>query len=62
MVNALIILQILDSLLARAQVIGVLLSKVQSEGRDVTEDELKALSRADDEARIALEQAIQLSK
>lgn len=56
--NALILLQLLNQLVAQAQSIGLLLSKAQSEGRDITQAELDMLFANDDEARARLQSLI----
>jgi len=56
--NILVALTLLDQFLARAQGIGALLQKAQSEGRDLTESELDGLLQADAAARDALAAAI----
>ena len=57
--NALVATQLLLQLLTQAQSIGALISKAQSEGRDVTAEELDGLKSADDAARKALQDTIE---
>lgn len=55
-------LDLLLALLARADTLGSLLRTAQSEGRDITADELDGLAASDDEARAALDAAIAKAK
>lgn len=45
--NTILALQVIDSLLARAQVVGGTIAKAQKEGRDLTDAELDVLFAAD---------------
>lgn len=54
----LLALQVLDQLLARAGTISALITKAQTEKRDITEAELDALAAEDDAARARLTAAI----
>lgn len=56
--NAAALVTLLLGLLDRAAAIGVLLSKANAEGRDVTDAELDALGASDDAARARLQAAI----
>ncbi len=60
--NAAAVISLLLGLLDRASSIGALLGKAQSEGRDVTAEELDALVAADAVARQALVDAIAAAK
>lgn len=58
MTNAEILIELLDTLLSNATQIDTLLKTAQSQGRDVTQDELNALFAQDDAAKAALVAAI----
>lgn len=62
MTNAIAIIQLLLSYSDKIAQIGGLLSKAQSEGRDVTDAELDTLFAGDDAARAALAAAIASAK
>ena len=56
--NAALAVQLLLQLLTQTQAIAALLQKAQSEGRDVSDDEIQALASNDDAARAQLQAAI----
>jgi hypothetical protein len=60
--NALIITQLLLQAATQVQQYGAVLAKAQSEGRDVTDEELDELASKDDAARIRLQQHIDTAK
>jgi hypothetical protein len=60
--NAALAIQLLLSLLDRAGQIGALINTAQSQGRDITKEELDALASADDDARAKLQAAIDAAK
>ena len=51
-------IQLLLGLLDRAAAWGAVVAKAQSEGRDITEEEMDGFTTADDAAREALDDAI----
>jgi hypothetical protein len=58
MSNAQIVTQLLIVAIQNADALGRLLARAQGEGRDVTKDELDALTAADNAAREGLQAAI----
>ncbi len=60
--TAAIAVQLLLGLLDRASAIGTLISKAQTEKRDITQAELDALVAEDDVAKKALQDAIARAK
>jgi hypothetical protein len=60
--NALIVTQLLLSLLERAAEVGRMLGRAQAEGRDITKEELAVARANDDAAREMLEIAIKAAR
>jgi hypothetical protein len=60
--NAVTAIAVLTELLKQAAAISTLVRQVQSEGRDLTPEELAAVAQRDDEARAALVAAIAKAK
>lgn len=56
--NAALAISLLTELLKQAAAISVLVRQAQSEGRDLTPAELDAVVSSDDQARVALVDAI----
>jgi len=60
--NAAVAVSLLVELLKQASAISTLVREAQTEGRDITAAELKAIAERDDEARAALVAAIASAK
>jgi hypothetical protein len=60
--NSELVLQLLILAVSKAETLGALYSKAKSEGRDVTDDELKSLSGGADASAKALQDWIDSKK